>query len=334
MEDTTGHPQEEPVSAELPQEAAPESAAPQDGTSVPAASSDETDSAASEASVTESEISAAVPEVPAAASDPTVTESEISAAVPEVPATASDPSVTESAAPAEVPEETAAAPDTPEQQTDSAAEQPASEKDAPAKPEQTGRLRELLGDAADLLESAVTAIFVVMLLFAFLLCTANVEGDSMVPTLENGNRLLVSRIGRSYDTGDILILRTESAYLYDADGKLTAYPGLGSTIVKRLIAQSGQEVNIDFDAGIVYVDGRPLDEPYTNTLTKRDNRAFTYPLTVPEGYIFVLGDNRHISKDSRHPEVGLIPEESIVGKVLLRVTPLTEFGIIDSSGRQ
>lgn len=200
--------------------------------------------------------------------------------------------------------------------------------------EQTGGLRGILFDLADLAESVVTAIFVVIMLFTFLVCTATVEGDSMVPTLENDNRLLVSRIGRHYETGDILILNSATAYLFDAEGNLTALPGLDKTIVKRLIAQSGQTVDIDFDAGIVYVDGTALDEPYTNTLTKRDNRAFTYPLTIPEGYIFVLGDNRHISKDSRHPEVGLLPEESIIGKVLLRITPFSDFGRIDSTGGQ
>ena len=195
-------------------------------------------------------------------------------------------------------------------------------------------IRSFLYDAADLAESVCTAIFAVMLIFTYLICTADVEGDSMVPTLEDADRLLVSRIGRHYDTGDILILDSESAYLFDPDGKLTACPGVGKDIVKRLIAQSGQEVNIDFDEGIVYVDGKALDEPYTNTLTKRDNRAFTYPLTVPEGYIFVLGDNRHISKDSRHPEVGMIAEENIIGKVLIRIAPLYKFGRIDSTGGQ
>ena len=217
---------------------------------------------------------------------------------------------------------------------------PAEHEAAPVIPkaadaDETGyTFRSFLCDAADLAESVATAIFAVMLIFTYLVCTADVEGDSMVPTLENADRLLVSRIGRHYDTGDILILDSESAYLFDPDGRLTACPGVGKDIVKRLIAQSGQEVNIDFDEGIVYVDGKALDEPYTNTLTKRDNRAFTYPLTVPEGYIFVLGDNRHISKDSRHPEVGLIPEDKIVGRVLLRLSPLSKFGRIDSSGGQ
>ncbi|MBP0974435.1 MAG: signal peptidase I [Oscillospiraceae bacterium] len=247
--------------------------------------------------------------------------------------------------PETAPQESPAAPaDTP---SESAPQQnaPAADTPAPVTPtpvitnstkedEAAYTIRSFLCDAADLAESVCTAIFAVMLIFTYLICTADVEGDSMVPTLEDADRLLVSRIGRHYDTGDILILDSESAYLFDPDGKLTACPGVGKDIVKRLIAQSGQEVNIDFDEGIVYVDGKALDEPYTNTLTKRDNRAFTYPLTVPEGYIFVLGDNRHISKDSRHPEVGLIPEDKIVGRVLLRLSPLSKFGTIDSSGGQ
>ena len=105
-------------------------------------------------------------------------------------------------------------------------------------------------------------------------------------------------------------------------------------LVKRQLAQSREKAKAIIMSGIVYVDGKALDEPYTSTLTKRDNRAFTYPLTVPEGYVFVLGDNRHISKDSRHPEVGMIAEENIIGKVLIRIAPLYKFGRIDSTGGQ
>ena len=156
----------------------------------------------------------------------------------------------------------------------------------------------------------------------------------MVPTLENGDRLAVSRISSHYENGDILIINNWTGHPIDENGTIYSVTGFEKRIVKRLIAQSGQEVNIDFDEGIVYVDGKALDEPYTSTLTKRDNRAFTYPLTVPEGYVFVLGDNRHISKDSRHPEVGMIAEENIIGKVLIRIAPLYTFGRIDSTGGQ
>ncbi len=195
-------------------------------------------------------------------------------------------------------------------------------------------LGSLFCDILDLAESVLAAIFTVLLVFTYLLCTANVEGDSMLPTMADGERLLVLRPNKQYENGDILILDTESAYLFDKDNTLTAAPGLGKTIVKRLIAQSGQEVDIDFDEGIVYVDGVALDEPYTNTLTKRDNRAFTYPLTIPDGYIFVLGDNRHLSKDSRHPEIGLISEDAIIGKVLIRISPFSKFGAIHHADSQ
>ena len=256
------------------------------------------------------------------------------AATPETAAEAATETVTEaapdtSAEPA--PESAPAAEPAPEPQAP--AEAPAPEKDASGdEPHYT--FKQFLCDAADVIESVTTAIFVVMLVFTYLICTAVVEGDSMVPTLENGDRLMVSRLDKTYETGDILILNSASAYTFDDAGQLTAAPGLGKRIVKRLIAQSGQEVNIDFDEGIVYVDGKALEEPYTSTLTKRDNRAFTYPLTVPEGYVFVLGDNRHISKDSRHPEVGMIAEEDIIGRVLIRVAPLYKFGRIDSTGGQ
>lgn len=229
----------------------------------------------------------------------------------------------------EIPESAALSdpPDIPQTET-------ASEPDTAKKSKLKSALGSFLCDTLDLAESVIIAVFAVMLVFTYLVCTANVEGDSMVPTMDNGDRLLVSRLNRHYENGDILILNIESAYLFDADGKPTAAPGLGKVIVKRLIAQSGQEVHIDFDEGIVYVDGVALDEPYTNTLTKRDNRAFTYPLTIPDGYVFVLGDNRHISKDSRHPEIGLIPEEYIIGNVLLRISPFAKFGTIHNADSQ
>lgn len=208
----------------------------------------------------------------------------------------------------------------------------AQQKAAPesdAKEEELYTVRQFLGDAADLAESVITSIFVVMLVFTFLFCTANVDGDSMLPTLEDGDRLIVSRMDKTLETGDILILDSLHAYLFDGAGELYAAEGLGKNIVKRLIAQGGQEVNIDFEAGVVYVDGEALDEPYTSTLTTRDNRAFTYPFVVPEGYVFVLGDNRYVSKDSRHPEVGLVSEDEIVGRVLLRISPFPKFGTVE-----
>ena len=205
----------------------------------------------------------------------------------------------------------------------------ASSGEAPEQTEEnTYTLKQFLLDALDLAESIVTSVFVVMLLFTFVFCTANVDGDSMLPTLENGNRLIVSRFDKDYQTGDILILDSIHSYLFDDAGELYASEGLGKNIVKRLIARGGQEVDIKFDEGVVYVDGQALTEPYTSSPTDRDSHAFTYPFTVPEGYVFVLGDNRIVSKDSRHPDVGLVPESDIIGKVVFRISPLSKFGTI------
>lgn len=206
---------------------------------------------------------------------------------------------------------------------------PAERKNAADDEEEHLSLMQILFDAADLMESVITSIFTVMLIFAFLFCTANVDGDSMLPTLENGDRLIVSRLDKNFENGDILIVSSIDAYLFDEAGALYSAPGLDKRIVKRLIGKAGDEVNIDFTAGKVFVNGEELDEPYISALTKRDYGAFHYPIVVPEGYVFVLGDNRPISKDSRHPEVGLVPVGDVVGKVVLRISPFSKFGKIE-----
>ncbi len=184
--------------------------------------------------------------------------------------------------------------------------------------------RETICDVLDTCESVIVAMFVVLMIFTYLFSVAVVEGDSMLPTLRDADRLLLINFAAP-EQGDIVVLNSESSYTFDENGNLTKDNGLGKKIVKRLIATENQTVDIDFAAGIVYVDGNPLDEPYTGTLTTRDEGAFVYPITVPEGYVFVLGDNRSVSKDSRHPDVGLIPEDDIVGKVWLRVYPFDDF---------
>ncbi len=185
-------------------------------------------------------------------------------------------------------------------------------------------VKDTLFDVLDTCESVVIAMFTVLLIFTYLFSVAVVEGDSMLPTLHDADRLLLMNFADP-EPGDIVVLNSEYAYTFDENGALQSGSGLGKRIVKRLIATENQTVDIDFAAGIVYVDGIPLSEPYTSTLTTRDEGAFTYPITVPAGYVFVLGDNRSISKDSRHPDVALIPEEDIVGKVWLRVYPFDDF---------
>lgn len=190
------------------------------------------------------------------------------------------------------------------------------------------KTKDAIHDVMDTCESVVIAMFTVLLIFTYLFSVAEVDGDSMLPTLHDEDRLLLLNLADP-EPGDIVVLNSQVAYTFDENGELQSGEGLGKRIVKRLIATENQTVDIDFAAGIVYVDGEPLSEPYTSTLTTRDEGAFSYPITVPEGYVFVLGDNRSISKDSRHPDVALIPEDDILGKVWLRVYPLNDFMVLN-----
>ncbi len=217
-----------------------------------------------------------------------------------------------------------------EQLTQNPASEPQSSEEEPKY-----TLKEFAGDVLDILECVAAAVFIVVLTFTYLVCVARVDGSSMVPTLENGDRLAVSRISSNYENGDILIINNWTGHPIDENGTIYSVTGFEKRIVKRLIAQEGQTVDIDFQNGIVYVDGEALDEPYINAPTHEQcDRALIYPLTVPEGYVFVLGDNRNESSDSRSSFVGLVEEKDILGKVLIRILPFGKFGRIDSTGAQ
>lgn len=154
------------------------------------------------------------------------------------------------------------------------------------------------------------------LILAFLLLfrVVVVSGTSMNHTLLDGDFLLLLSSTFYHDPqyGDIIVASKES---FDD----------GAPIVKRVIATEGQVVDIDFHAGIVYVDGIPLDEPYTLTGTNAEE-GVSFPLTVDEGCLFVMGDNRNGSKDSRHPEIGLVDKREVLGKVFFLFLPGTNTG--------
>ena len=164
----------------------------------------------------------------------------------------------------------------------------------------------------DWIQSILYALVICVLLFVFALRMVNVDGSSMLPTLENGDRVLVSNLFYTPKQGDIVVLRKD-AFLYEP-------------IVKRVIAVEGQRIDFDFDKGIVMVDGVVLDEPYIREL--RFTRI-TCPVTVtvPEGCVFVMGDNRNESTDSRLYEVvGCVDTRYIQGRVYLTLFPLKNFG--------
>lgn len=119
-------------------------------------------------------------------------------------------------------------------------------------------------------------------------------------TYQNGDCLLCRRFG-SFEKGDVIICTTDE----------------GKTLIKRIIGTSGDTIDIDFESGIVKVNGKALDEPYIKEITHHDEGSFEYPITVPENCYFVMGDNRNYSSDSR--KYGYIKEENIKGKVLCEI---------------
>lgn len=166
-------------------------------------------------------------------------------------------------------------------------------------------------DAFDWVQCIVTALLVCILLFIFAGRTVGVVGSSMESTLFEGDRLIISNLFYTPQQGDIVVLRKDT-FKEEA-------------IVKRVIAVGGQTVDIDFDEGIVYVDGQAMEEDYINELTYRP-LDFDGEITVPEGSVFVLGDNRNRSNDSRDSRIGCVDTRYIIGKAYWRVTPFSSFG--------
>ena len=164
------------------------------------------------------------------------------------------------------------------------------------------------------LHDLVYLLAVVLVIFLFFLRVVVVSGPSMDETLNDGDYLLLlnSVFFKDYKQGDIIVASKDS--FHD-----------GEPIIKRVIATEGQTVDIDFNLGIVYVDGKPLDESYINTPTNLDEGT-EFPLVVGEGKLFVLGDNRNHSKDSRSPEIGLIDKREVLGKAVFLIFPGLESG--------
>ena len=162
----------------------------------------------------------------------------------------------------------------------------------------------------DLLYLLIIALTILLLCFRVVI----VSGSSMKATLLDGDYLLLlsSTFYRTPKYGDIVVISKNS---FDN----------GEPIVKRVIATEGQKVDIDFEKKIVYVDGKPLDEPYTFTPTE-DAEGIVFPVTVDEGCVFVLGDNRGISLDSRSREIGMIDCREIIGKAIFLFFPGTDKG--------
>lgn len=160
-------------------------------------------------------------------------------------------------------------------------------------------------------QAIAIALVVALIINQFFFAIVQVEGDSMLPTLVNKQRLVVTKFLYKPEQHDIVIVKSEA---------------LGKHIVKRVIAVPGQEIDIDPQTGDVYVDGVMLEEPYIKDKIHplRVGTRYNYPIVVPEDTVFVMGDNRNNSQDSR--SIGVVKFDEIVGKASLRILPLDKFG--------
>ncbi len=167
------------------------------------------------------------------------------------------------------------------------------------------------------LQAAVTALVAILLLFTFIGRGIGVVGSSNVPTPHQCYKNLVRRNGNKPHKGDVVVLTKRSF--------------MAEPIVKRVIATGGQTVQIDYLSGLVYVDGTALEEPYINEPMQQplSSTMTIESIDVPEGYIFVMGDNRNASTDSRYVRVGLVDERDVLGKASLVLLPFSDFGVID-----
>lgn len=156
-----------------------------------------------------------------------------------------------------------------------------------------------------------TSIVAIMIIFTFVFRIVGVSGPSMMNTLNNGDWLVVSAFITEPERGDIVIITQPNSF--------------NEPIVKRVIAVGGDTIDIDFKTATVYINGKEINEPYLGSSTITDDGAWQYPLTLEEGQVFVMGDNRQHSTDSRSPYIGLIDENYILGQVLFRFSPISEF---------
>lgn len=166
------------------------------------------------------------------------------------------------------------------------------------------------------LQALVMALVSLILVFTLVGRIIGVDGTSMIPTLHDRDMLLLRSIDYHPKQGDVVVI-TKSSFM-------------DQPIVKRVIAVGGQTVRIDYDEGLVYVDGVALDEPYLGEMMVEPGSSFmtNNSLTVPEGSIFVMGDNRNHSTDSRDIRLGTVDERYVLGKALIVLIPFGDMGII------
>lgn len=180
------------------------------------------------------------------------------------------------------------------------------------------------------LDVICVAVISVVVIFSLVFRIATISGDSMLNTLigENnhtgtvGDKVIITNFNYEPQNGDIVVVSR------NAENTVEAQQRSDEPIIKRVIAVGGQTVDINFETGTVYVDGMALDEPYISSKTD-DKYDVDFPLYVPKGYIFVLGDNRGASLDSRTSSIGengLIDTRYVLGHAVYRIFPFDRIG--------
>ena len=172
-------------------------------------------------------------------------------------------------------------------------------------------------EALEWVQAILIAVVIALVVRGFFMTVVRVDGQSMMDTLHHNERLIVWKFGYEPKRDDIVIFHPRC--------------NPKSYYVKRVIALEGQTVYVDYDENAVYVDGEKLDEPYIRQADADplEVKSLETEWTVPEGCVFVMGDNRNNSSDSRNSDVGFVTKESIMGKVLIRFWPLNKIGTVD-----
>ena len=192
------------------------------------------------------------------------------------------------------------------------------------KDEEPQEVRPLGSELYEWLQMLMGCVLAAVLLFTCLGRLTRVDGESMNNTLQHGEMMLVWSLGYQPQQGDIVVVNKTTAEFLG-----------GKAIVKRVIATGGQTVDIDYGTSTVYVDGVALDEPYIRepmgvpyTPSAYDSTGVQTHWEVPEGSIFVMGDNRNHSMDSRDPGVGVLTRKDLIGRAWVRIYPFDKMGVI------
>lgn len=171
----------------------------------------------------------------------------------------------------------------------------------------------------DWVEELVFAVVLIAVVFTFFFRVVTVSGSSMYPSYLDSDRVLVSSIPGAVEPGDVVVIVNV----------------LEEPIIKRVVATQGQQVDFDEELGAVLIDGMPLDEEAfglengVTYLPYSPEGVMDFPQQVPEGCVFVLGDNRLVSEDSRFEEIGMIDERNILGKAIFRLFPPQRLGRLE-----